>query len=573
MKKLLSLVAVLGVLGSFAFAQTEDTYAYVTFGEIDTLDPEGSYDTASWTAIRNIYETLYMYDGESINDYVPLLATDHQISEDGLTYTYNLREGVSFHSGNPLTCRDVEYSMERNLVMNDPSSGIWFFAESLLGTASNAADDESVTWELISNSVTCADDMTVEFNLPKVDPSFFGKLVAANGSIIDSAFAIENGEWDGTEATWSDWVGVDPREGFLHTNMSGTGAYQLINWDGVDLVAEAFDGYWGGAPSMQNVIIQVVDEQASRVLALQNGDADRISVNTWGDVESSIRGLDGVVVQENNDWGSVSVGAIHLNQNVVTESNDVNVGSGALDGAGIPADFFADNNVRLGFAYSFDPDEFIEELFLGNGAKLTMALPTSFLGYNNAVGTYSYDPEKAEEAFKAAFGGELWETGFEMTISYNTGNTTRQTIAEIFKANIEDLNPNFKINVRGIQWPDFLADRRADNLPISIVGWVPDYADSDNYIHTFYHSEGYYGALLDHNDTELDGLIDAARATTDQAERASLYEQVGQRGFDTVPFITYPNQTPFMVTRENLEGVYYNPMLSHFYMWKDVSKN
>ena len=573
MKKHRLILFLLALLLGTAYAEAPaDTYVYVTFGEIDTLDPEGSYDTASWTAIRNIYETLYMYEGESLTEFVPLLATDYSMSDDGLSYTYQLREGVTFHSGNPFTCRDVEYTIERNLVMNDPSSGIWFLAESLLGTGANAADDESISYEGIANSVECTDDLTVVFNLPATDPAFFGKMVAANMSIVDSAYAIANGEWDGTEATWRDWVGVDPREGFLHNNMSGTGAYQLVSWDGVDLVAEAYEGYWGEQPAMKNVIIQVVDEQASRILALQNGDADRISVNSWGDVESSIRGLDGVTIQENPDWSSVSVGALHLNQSVDTEANEVNVGSGQLDGNGIPSDFFADINVRKAFAYSFDPEEFIDELYLGNGQNLTMALPTSFLGYDPNIPTYFYDPEQAEEYFRAAFGGELWDTGFEMTISYNTGNTVRQTIAEIMKANIEDLNPNFKINVRGIQWPDFLADRNANKLPISIVGWVPDYADSDNYIHTFYHSEGFYGRLLNFKNEQIDQLVNDARATTDPADREFLYKSVGALGYDLVPFITYPSQTPFMVTRTSLQGVYNNPMLSHGYMWKDISK-
>ena len=141
-----------------------------------------------------------------------------------------------------------------------------------------------------------------------------------------------------------------------------------------------------------------------------------------------------------------------------------------------------------------------------------------------------------------------------MTISYNTGNTTRQTIAEILKANIEDLNPNFRINVRGIQWPDFLADRNDNRLPISIVGWIPDYADSDNYIHTFYHSEGFYGRLLNFKNEEIDSLIDQARSTTDPAERELLYKAVGSLGYEQVPFITYPSQTPLYGDPRKLAG-------------------
>jgi peptide/nickel transport system substrate-binding protein len=574
MKKLILLLAVLGL--SLATAQSgPDTYVYQAFGEVDTLDPEGAYDTASGTVLENVYETLYSYQGASITEYEPTLATSYEVSEDGLTYTYTLREGVQFHSGNEMTCRDVEYSIERILVMNDPQSGVWFQAEALLGTGANANDDESITWEMIDNAVECVDDYTVQFNLPAVDPAFFVKLMYTNASIIDSQWAIENGEWDGTEATWRDWVGRDPREGFLHNNVSGTGAYRLVSWDGTNVVAEAFPEYWGGEPEIKTVLIQVVEELATRILALQNGDADRIVLGAdsdWATLEAQVRGIPGVAVHE-DDFASLSVGAMHLVQDVVTTDNAANVGSGQLDGNGIPADFFADENVRRGFAYSFDPEAFIDEVYLGQGVQLTMALPPTFLGYDESIPVYTFDPEAAEEAFRAAFDGQLWDTGFEMTISYNTGNQIRQTIAEILKANIEDLNPKFKINVRGIQWPDFLNERDNYRLPIAIVGWAPDYADPDNYIHTFYHSDGYYGSLLRFQDEEIDSLVEQARATTDEEERAQLYSQVAQRAHELVPFITYPASQVFMVTRDNLEGVYYNPMLSHYYLWKDISKN
>ena len=573
MKKIVLLLVVLGL--NLALAQSgPDTYVYQSFGEVDTLDPEGAYDTASGAVLENVYETLYGYAGESITEYEPRLATSYEISDDGLTYTYNLREGVQFHSGNELTCRDVEYSIERILVMNDPESGVWFQSEALLGTGANANDDESITWEMIDNAVECVDDYTVQFNLPAVDPAFFVKLMYTNASIIDSQWAIENGEWAGTEETWRDWVGRDPREGFLHNNVSGTGAYRLVSWDGTNVVAEAFPDYWGGEPEVKTVLIQAVDELATRILALQNADADRIvlgSDSDWATLEAQVRGLPGVAVYD-DDLTSLSVGAMHLNQNVVTTDNAANVGSGQL-GTGIPADFFADENVRECFAYSFDPEAFIEQVYLGRGTQLTMALPPSFLGYDESAPTYSFDPEAAEEACRAAFDGELWDQGFEMTISYNTGNQIRQTIAEIMKANLEDLNPNFRINVRGIQWPEFLSQRNQGLLPISIVGWAPDYADPDNYIHTFYHSDGYYGSLLNFEDPEIDRLVEEARATTDPEERELLYSQVAHRAYELAPFITYPASEVFMVTRDNVEGVYYNPMLSHYYLWKDISKN
>ena len=617
MKKLFTLMAFLGIACLPALAQSDsDTYVFQTFGGIDTLDPEGAYDTASGTALENIYETLYAYDGESITEFVPSLATDFEISEDELTYTYNLRDDVLFHSGNAFSCKDVEYSVQRVLVMNDPDSGVWFQSEALLGAnnggqnadgivgdqATAAAEEAGVdteaedfdpmavegfdydaayaeVWDMIDASVECPDGpdgLTVEFTLPAVDPAFFAKLLYTNASIIDSVWAIENGEWDGTADTWQDWVGRDPREGFLHDNASGTGAYQLVSWDGTDLVAEAFADYWDGEPEIQTVLYQIVDELATRILNLQNGVADRITLGSdtdWATLETQVRDLEGVAIYDNEDWISSAAGALHFVQEINTTDNEVNVGSGELDGNGIPSDFFRDENVRKGFAYSFDPQIMIEELFLGNGQVLTMALPPSFLGYDPDAPVYEYDPEQAEEFFCAAFDGTLCDVGFEMTISYNEGNETRRTIAEIMKANIEDINSNFRVNVRGVQWPDFLADRRAMNLPVSIVSWAPDYADPDNFMYTFYSSNGYYGSQIGFADEQIDEALETARQTTDEQERATLYSQVAERAYELAPYLTYPTARVFVVAGDDVQGIYRNPMYSHYYLWKNLSKN
>jgi peptide/nickel transport system substrate-binding protein len=608
MKKLLAtLSALLLGLTTAGAALAQSSYVYQTFGDVDTLDPEGAYDTSSGTVLENIYETLYGYAGASITEYEPRLATEYTVSEDNLTYTFKLREGVKFHSGNDFACKDVEYSLQRILVIQDASSGVWFQAEAFLGQdygnangyvtskAEEAGADVAAEgfdpqtwegadaayaeyWQLIDNAITCVDDFTVQFTLPKVDPAFFVKLLYTNASIIDSAWAIENGDWDGTEATYREWVGKEPREGFLHNNASGTGAYRLISWENGVVVAEAFADYWDGAPAIQTVQIQNVDSEdsAPRILALQNGDADRITLGSdsdWATLESQVRGLPGVTIHEGDDQASLSVGAMHFNQNVVVEDNAANVGSGQLDGAGIPADFFSDINVRKGFAYSFDPQEHIEAVFLGQGTPLTMALPPSFLGYDPNVPTYSYDPEKAEEAFRAAWDGQLWETGFEMTITHNTGNTSRKTVAEILKANIEDLNPKFKINVRDIAWPDFLDDGENRRLPLRLVGWAPDYADPDNFMYTFYASDGYYGSKMSFSDPEMDQWLNDARATTDSEERNLIYKSIASRAYEVLPLLTYPTSNVFMVTSDKIQGVYYNPMLSHYYLWKDISKN
>jgi peptide/nickel transport system substrate-binding protein len=229
--------------------------------------------------------------------------------------------------------------------------------------------------------------------------------------------------------------------------------------------------------------------------------------------------------------------------------------------------------VRKCFAYSFDQQTFIDQVLVGYGTILTMALPASFLGYDPDLPYYDLDPELAEQHCRAAWDGQLWETGFNFTATYNEGNTTRQAALEIIKANVEDLNPNFNMTVRGIAWPDFLELQRTEKLSAFVLGWAPDYADSNNYIDTFYLSTGYFAKSYGFSNPEMDALINAANATTDMAERESLYNQVGQLAYDLAPVVPYPANTPFLFVSDALQGVYFNNMYgSGGFLWKDVSK-
>jgi peptide/nickel transport system substrate-binding protein len=107
--------------GVFA-APDPETYTYVTFGDIDTMDPNLCYDTASAALILNVMEGLIFFNREKMTEYVPVLAKEIPtvenggISEDGMTYTFNIRDGVTFHNGNDMTPSDFEYTFERGLI-------------------------------------------------------------------------------------------------------------------------------------------------------------------------------------------------------------------------------------------------------------------------------------------------------------------------------------------------------------------------------------------------------------------------------------------------------------------------
>jgi peptide/nickel transport system substrate-binding protein len=549
-----------------------NTLLMMTIGDVSTLDPAQAYDTASSEPIENMYESLIGYKGKSITEVVPLLATSWQAAPDGKQYTFTLRKNVKFHSGNTFACDDAEYTFERLLITNNSDSPAWFISDALLGFAYwDDATKKSVTWAQIDKAVECNGSGQLVLTLVKRDPAFQSKLLYTATSIVDKKHAVGLGEWSGTEKDWKTWVEKDLTNSELNKKPSGTGAYQFVSRNPNQGVYKAFDGYWGGKPKIENVIIQKVDELATRVLALNKGDADWTTVVSRANLKQ-VQGQPGVKVLD--DLPGASSSAVFLNQDI-KEAKEL--GSGKLDGKGIPANFFADVNVRKAFNYAFDAKKLIDQVMLGKGEIRTMALPSNYLGYDPKIPVYAYNPERAAAAFKKAFGGQLWEQGFVMNVTYNTGNVTRQAIAEILKANIERLNPKFKVNVNAIAFSELLKLADASKLAVTIGGWLADYPDSDNFIRTFYHSQdGAFKGRLNYKDDQMDKIIDQANSTLDNAKRAALYKLAGRRAYDQAPIILTPIATGFLTYRDNVKGVEenYNGQVSGNFgtYWKNISK-
>lgn len=539
--------------------------------DIPTLDPGTTYDTASGQVVENLYETLVTYQGNSLTELAPLLATEWKEENGGKTYRFTLRQGVKFHTGNDLKCADAEYTFRRNLVTNTSDSGNWFLAESLLGTASNANDDKSVTWARISGAVMC-DGETLVFNLPKADPAFLSKLAYIGQAIVDSVHARKIGEWAGTEATWKAAVGKDLTGSPLAKDPSGTGAYKLLKKDASAVSAVAFGDYWGDKPSIKNVIIQKVPEQAARLQAFQKGDADMVETGGRPIIESQLKDKPGITVVD--DLPDTAATGITMNQAIKGEV----VGSGKLDGAGIPANFFSDLNVRRGFVAAFDVPQYIQEVQNGKGEARNFLLPDTFPGYNKDLEAPKFDLEAAKAAFQKAWNGQVWNKGFTLNVSYRASSIPAQTGMEMLKNNIESLNPKFKVNLVAKQWSQLLKDGDEGKEAMVMTGWAPDYADPDNFVHTFYASDGYYQPRTNFKDQQIDGWINEARTTTDTDRRSELYSNIAKRAMEQAYFIMMPSAPGILAHRDVLGGVSrdaFNPMVSFAAgtLWKNLTKS
>jgi peptide/nickel transport system substrate-binding protein len=252
-----------------------------------------------------------------------------------------------------------------------------------------------------------------------------------------------------------------------------------------------------------------------------------------------------------------------------------NVGSGKLDGDGIPADFFTDKDVRKGFAYSLDYGRYIKDSRRGQGLQATGCIPNVLPGHNPKQPAYGFDAEKAKEHFKKAWGGKVWDKGFVFTLLYNSGNLERETLAQIVKRSVEALNPKFRIDVRPVEWPSFLDQSNSSKLPIFMLGWAADFPDPHNFAFELMHSKGNYPKIQHYASAEADKLIEQAIAETDIAKRKPLYLKLQQLEHEDVPHLVVVDGVRYRTERDWVHGYVHNaifpdsPYGSYFYdLWK-----
>jgi peptide/nickel transport system substrate-binding protein len=532
-----------------------DTFIMATIGDIDSLDPAYAYDTASGEAQQLIYETLIFYDGASTTEFVPMLATEWNMSSDGMTYRFKIREGVKFHNGDDLTPEDVEYTFERGMVQDYGAGPQWMFFEPFFGGYSSRDVEPRMPLSEITSAVE-VDGQWVQFNLAAPYEPFLQILCGSWGGIVDKDWCIANGDWDGTEASYE--ALNDPPSGGspLQEITNGTGPFELERWDpGVEFSAVRNDNYWREPANFERVIIKVVDEWTTRKLQLEAGDADYVYVPRAyiGELE----GVEGLKIYK--DLPQITIDSFFFQFAISPDSTFV--GSGQLDGNGIPLDFFTDLDVRLGFALAFDWDTYIKDALLGEGQQADSPVVEGLSYYNPDLPKHHMDLAAAEEHLKAAWGGQVWEQGFNLTLCYNAGNLPRRTACQILQESLLSINPKFVVNVQAMQWPTLLRGMYSGLLPMFQIGWLPDFTDAHNFVVPFLHSQGTFSGWQHYNNPEADALIAQGIAATDPAVRQSIYDQLGQIYYDDVPGILLAQPLGRRYMRDWVQGFIFNPAL------------
>ena len=590
----LSLVLVGSMLVIPAFAappaisrQMELVEATIEGGEPVTLDPAAMYDTASGELAHNVYEPLLDYDGEHTDRYVFQVASEMPVSQNitgtvnsvGLPlyyrYVFKIRTGMPYQDPafGTVTAADVEYDIERSLVMDYTGGPAWLFYEPLLNGANHKLVGGRATDPVnnVADAVFvghCIDDAVqqngthVWFNIafPGAYGAFVPMLCGQWASIYSKAWVNSLGRstnWNGDWGDYKGWVQyVDPLVPPLDDPtavMMGSGPFILANLDRVLMYWDCnrFTNYWRGWGSAGNYgvgwpafggskpagyVNHIKDTWAfdwtARSTMFLNGEVDFCAVNR--EYSAQINGQPNIRLI----WPmqSLAVGCIFFVMHEISTTSPYEpvLGKGVLAETGFPSDFFSNatlgKHIRRGFAFSLDFDTYLATAWLNEAMHPATPFISTLAYYNASIPAFNYDPVKAEAEFRMWPG--LWETGFTINMIYNSGNTARKLAMESMKTGIEKLNPKFHINVQPLTWSVIFV--ALDNFQVVCfgMGWQSDYLDPHNTAFPFFGTGGTYTVYQGFSDASWDLIIRNGIATPDGPDRAKIYSDMQQKAVD-----------------------------------------
>jgi peptide/nickel transport system substrate-binding protein len=499
-------------------------------GDAKTLDPADAYDTGSSEPIFQIYETLVTYKGNDTLTFYPCLATEWTVSNDSLTWTFNLRENVKFSNGNAFTAEDVKYSFDRVLTMGAPESGVDWILSQCMDT----------------NSTIVIDDYTVQIKLTQAYGGFLSLLPFTVAAIVDKDYVEANGGVvAGVENEW------------MKLNPMGTGPYMLDHWTrATELVLNKNQNYWGGweGKHVDKVVLKYADEAATRILALKNGDADMVYI-PYANL-NDVKDEKGVVV---HPFDSYDIIMCVINTKV---SNN---------------QYLADGQVRKALSYAFDYDTAIETAYNGFASRLAGAIPKGMPFYdtqNNGQPLYNFDLTMAEQILDNAgytksydLDGTLYRfNGTTIRIFYNAGNAEREMMAIMFRTALDEIGILSSVIAEG--WPQLLHRMyTTDDYDLMFIGWGPDYNDPDDYVFPFIASADVSGDTYNtgyKNETVDENLVEA-KYSADPVVRAAAYKAAYDIYIQEPPFIFLQQRQYIRPWRDWVQGYSYNPVREWYF--------
>lgn len=490
---------------AFAATPADTLVEGFAFDDIISLDPGEAFELSTAEITANTYSKLVGLDPNDTSKVVGELAESWTISDDGMTYTFKLKPGLKFASGNPITAEDVAYSFERAVKLDK--------SPAFLLTQFGLSGDN------VTEKAKAADEGTFVLTVDKAyAPTFvLNVLTSTVASVVDKKLVSENVK----PVTPTDEYKYDNDFGneFLKTGYAGSGPFKIREWRANEVVVlERNDNYFGEKAKLARVIYRHMKESSGQRLALENGDIDVARNLEPGDIEA-------VSKKEGVATTSAPKGTLYyfsLNQ------KNPNL---------------AKPEVIEAFKYLVDYDAIGETLIKGIGTIHQTFLPSGQLGALDDT-PYKFDVAKAKELLAKAGLAD----GF--TVTMDVRNTQPVTgIAENVQQTLAQAG--IKLEIIPGDGKQTLTKYRARQHDIYIGQWGSDYFDPNSNAETFTFNpdnsdEGKNKTLAWRNawdPKELSAKTQAALLEKDSAARAAIYEDLQKQVLASGPFVVVFQQT------------------------------
>lgn len=509
------------------------------------LDPSLVSDGESIRVAEQIFEGLVALE-PGTTEVAPALAESWEASEDGLSWTFQLREGVTFHDGSEFNADAVCFNFERwynfpESFQNPSASYYWQFGFG--GGFADPAEGSPGPEESLYESCEVVDDLTVTINLTRPSASFLSGLSLAALAIQSPAAMQEFGADEGTV----DEDGVFHPTGTYGTeHPSGTGAFRFESWTRGDrLVVVRNEEYWGEPAGLDSIIFRPIPDNAARLQALQTGE---------------IQGYDLVEPQD--------IATIEEDPNLqIIDRPPFNVGYVGINQAIEPMD---DPQVRLALVHALDRQAVVDNFYAGRGEVAHAFMPPDLFGYADDVTQYEHDPEQAQQI--------LQDAGYELPVEVEFWFPTDvsrpympdpQRNFEAFAASMEEAG--FAVTPQSAPWsPEYLGQVDEGNAQLYLLGWTGDIGDPDNFLGTFFQTPQPAWGTRDQPNEEVMDLLDQAEQETDLDERTALYEEANRLIAEWIPGVPYVHTSPALGFAANVQGFEPNPTGQHE-TWANVT--
>ncbi len=512
------------------------TLVFGTAGEPTVLDPAFASDGESFRVTRQIFEGLLTTKPGSA-ELTPALATDYQASEDGLTYTFDLRKDVTFSDGTPFdgeaVCANFDRWFNFSGLAASPAASVYW--QDTFGGFADTPDNPS-----LYAGCEAPDENTAVISLNEVTSKFPAAL-SLSSFAIQSPTALE--QYDADNLGGNGDALSYPAYGLEHP--TGTGAFVLDSWDrgnGVVTLKRNPD-YWGDPAGLEEIVFRSIPDGNTRRQELQAGSIDGYDLVSPADYDSLTS--DGFQVLPRDPFNVLYLG---MNAGNVpgTQAN--------------PA--LQDIRVRQAIAHAIDRQTIVNSLLPANAEPAIEFVPPAVDGWTEDVTTYDYDPAKARQLLTEA--GAL---GTTLRFYYPT-DVSRPYLPdpgamyEVIAQNLTDAG--FTIAPTALTWsPDYLNAVQAGQADIHLLGWTGDYNDAYNFIGTFFaekengQAKAEFGAF---SAPDVFAALNKADTEPDANKRTEDYQEANRVIMDYLPAVPISHSPNALVVADNVSGLVPSPL-------------